>query len=69
MAKLVIELDSVYGVTGRLFLDENLLGDIDSDLADEFASAITWAVYGVIGNRKIQKLAETGTYSCSEARH
>jgi len=69
MAKIVITLDSIYGVEGKITLDETLLGEIDGNLADEFASAITWAVYGVIGNRKIQQLAETGTCSCSDARH
>ena len=69
MAKIVITLETVYGVEGKIYLDERFLGEIDNDLADEFASAITWALYGVIGNRKIQQLAETGTCQCSNARH
>jgi len=64
--KIKVMLEDVNGVTGEILIDEDLLGFMDQELANDIASAVTWAVYGMIGNRKlkeaVKRLETQGTF-------
>jgi len=53
--QIKIYITDVNGITGELAIDDSLLGNIDQELADDIASAVSWAVYGMIGNRKLRE--------------
>jgi len=70
--KITVMIEDVNGVTGEIRIDTELLGFMDQELADDIASAVAWAVYGMIGNRKlreaVKRLENTGTFLTTGGR-
>jgi len=53
--KVMVKLKEVHGIAGEVVIDESMIGSLDQELADDIASAVVWAVYGMIGNRRLKE--------------